>query len=237
VNQSVLVVIPAYNEEKTIASVLIGLRQAVPEFDRLVVNDGSTDATGDIVAKLGEKQLRLPCNLGYGRALQTGLKYALMRGYDIVVSIDADGQHKPEDVSPMIEVLLENNVDVMIGSRFCNGRSYTGPFSRRVGQLLFSYLTQLLIGQRIYDTTSGFKAMRAAPCEVIVRGTFLDFHTEMVVRLRMLGFKIAEQPIAVQERTFGNSMYSLTSVIEYPLKTLLLTMVAAVDALLARRAR
>ncbi len=233
----VLIVIPAYNEEKTIADVLHGLRQAAPEFDRVVVNDGSKDATGNIVTELGEKQLRLLCNLGYGRALQTGLKYALLCGYDVVVCFDADGQHKPEDVPCVVESLLESGADVVIGSRFCNGRSYTSPIGRRIGQLLFSHLTRFLIGQRIYDTTSGFKVLRAAACKVIVRGTFMDFHTEMLVRLGLFGFKIAEQPIVVQERTFGRSMYSFTSLIEYPMKTLLLTMVAAVDALLARRAR
>ena len=77
----VLIVVPAYNEEKTIAHVLDGLRRVVPEYDRVVVNDGSHDATGDIVAALGEKQLRLPCNVGYGLAVQTGLKYALLCGY------------------------------------------------------------------------------------------------------------------------------------------------------------
>jgi hypothetical protein len=94
-----------------------------------------------------------------------------------------------------------------------------------------------LSGQRIYDTTSGFKVLRAAACKVIVRGTFMDFHTEMLVRLGMFGFKIVEHPIAVQERAFGRSMYSLVSLVEYPMKTLLLTMVAAADALLTRRVR
>lgn len=236
-NQRVLVVIPAYNEEKTIASVLMGLRQAVPEFDRLVVNDGSKDATGDIVAKLGEKQLRLPCNLGYGRALQTGLKYALMRDYDIVVSIDADGQHRPEDVPRLVKALLESGADMIIGSRFCNGRPYTSPLGRRIGQLLFSYLTRFLIGRRIYDTTSGFKALGAAISEMIVRGTFMDFHTETIVRSSLLGFTIVELPITVEERVFGRSMHSFTSVFQYPLQTLLLTIVAAMDTFLARKAR
>jgi glycosyltransferase involved in cell wall biosynthesis len=237
VKQRVLVVIPAYNEEKTIGSVLKRLRRVAPEFDRVVVNDGSKDATGDVVEALGEKQLRLPCNLGYGQALQTGMKYALIRGYDVVVSIDADGQHRPEDVPRLVEMLRESDADMVIGSRFCRGRPYKSPFGRRVGQLLFSRLTRVLIGHRIYDTTSGFKALRATACEVIVNGTFMDFHTETIVRLSLFGLRIVEMPIAVEERTLGRSMYSFTSVFGYPLQTLLLTMVAAVDALLARRTR
>jgi glycosyltransferase involved in cell wall biosynthesis len=237
VKQRVLVVIPAYNEEKTIASVLKRIRRVAPEFDRVVVNDGSKDATGDVVEALGEKQLRLPCNLGYGQALQTGLKYALIRGYDVVVSIDADGQHRPEDVPRLVEMLGESDADMVIGSRFCGGRPYRSPLGRRAGQLLFSHLTRVLIGHRIYDTTSGFRALRAAACEVIVNGIVMDFHTETIVRLSLFGFRIVEMPITVEERTLGRSMYSFTSVFGYPLQTLLLTMVAAVDALLARRTR
>src|SRR5690606_38124614 len=107
--QQAIIIIPAYNEEKTIANVIYGLRQSAPEFDRIVVNDGAKDGTGEIVAKLGEKQLRLPCNLGYGPAVQTGLKYALQHGYDIIVTFDADGQHWPEDVQSVVQALIEDD--------------------------------------------------------------------------------------------------------------------------------
>jgi glycosyltransferase involved in cell wall biosynthesis len=96
--QRVIIVIPAYNEEKTISNVLMGLRRTVPECARVVVNDGSKDATGNIIEELGERQIKLPCNLGYGLALQTGFKYALSYGYEIIVCFDADGQHQPKDV-------------------------------------------------------------------------------------------------------------------------------------------
>jgi glycosyltransferase involved in cell wall biosynthesis len=233
----VLIVIPAYNEEKTIAAVLTGLRQAAPTFDRVVVNDGSRDQTGPIVAALGEKQIRLPCNLGYGQALQTGLKYALIRGYEIVVSIDADGQHQPADVVRLVAALQENDADLVIGSRFCNGSPYNTPISRRLGQLFFSHLTYCLLGRRIYDTSSGFKALRAAACQLIVNGAFMDFHLETIVQLSLSKFKIIEIPITVHERTFGQSMHSLASIFQYPIKTILLTLVAAMDALLLWRTR
>jgi glycosyltransferase involved in cell wall biosynthesis len=230
-----LVIIPAYNEAETIASVLQGLRGTAPNLDRLVVNDGSVDATERIVMHLGERVLCLPCNLGYGRALQAGIKYALIRSYDFVVFFDADGQHNPDNVAHLVNALLESGVDMVIGSRFASDYSYAGPFGRRIGQRLFSYLSFLLLGRRIYDTTSGLKAVRARACQALVRGTFLDFHTEAIVRLGMLGFSIAEIPISIREREHGRSMYSLSSAIEYPVKTFLLTLVAAVDALLQRR--
>jgi glycosyltransferase involved in cell wall biosynthesis len=233
----VLIVIPAYNEEKSIAAVIHGLRQAAPDYDRVVVIDGAKDRTGDVLRTLNEKALQLPCNLGYGHALQTGLKYALHRGYDVIVSFDADGQHRPEDVRPTVQALLAADADVVIGSRYSHGRGYHGPAERKLGQILFSHLARMLIGTRIYDTTSGFKAMRAAACEMIVSGVFMDFHTETLVRLSMAGFKIVEHPITVHERIHGRSMHTYFSIVAYPLQTLLLSIVATVDALLARRAR
>jgi len=235
--QRVIIVIPAYNEEKTISNVLLGLRQAIPECARVVVNDGSKDATGSIVEELGEKQIKLPCNLGYGHALQTGFKYAISYGYEIIICFDADGQHQPEDVPPILKTLIERDADMVIGSRYCDGSPYTGPFGRRLGQHIFSHLTRLLIGRRIFDTSSGFKALKARACEDIIDGTFLDFHIETLVRLSMFGFKIEEFPVTMRERSFGRSMHSPTSFIEYPLKTLLLTIVAAIDAVFARRGK
>lgn len=233
----VLIVIPTYDEERTIADVIQGLRRAAPDYDRVVVNDGARDATGLIVAELGEKQLRLPCNLGYGNALQTGLKYGLHCGYDVIVSFDGDGQHNPGDVPGLVRALLESDADMAIGSRYCNDQVYRGPLDRRLGQILFSQLSRLLIGRRIYDTTSGFKAMRASVCEIIVGGVFMDFHTESIVRLSMAGYKLIEHPITISERVHGRSMHSIVSVFSYPLQTLLLTVVATVDALLERRTR
>jgi len=233
----VLVVIPAYNEEKTIAAVIMKLRQIVPEFDRVIVNDGSKDNTRQVVNDLGEKQLALPCNIGYGPALQTGLKYALLQGYDIIVSMDADGQHQPEDAPRLVTALLTTRADMVIGSRFCEGQAYDTPFSRRMGQLLFSHLTRLFLDHRIYDTSSGFKVLRANACEVLVNGIFMDFHIETIVHLSLLNLKIVEFPVTVLERTFGQSMHSIASVFQYPLKTVLLTIAVLMDAFLIRRIR
>jgi len=233
----VLVIIPAFNEQKSIADVLLKLRAAAPAFDRLVVNDGSYDQTAQVVQALGEKQLRLATNLGYGVALQTGMKYALQQSYEIVVCLDADGQHRPEDVPAVVQALLDKDADMVIGSRYCDGRPYNAPIDRRIGQLFFSHLTRLLVGQRIYDTSSGFKALRSATCKNLIRMTFVDFHVEMIVRLVMLGEKIIEYPIVVYERSAGHSMYSFASIFSYPLKTLVLTLVTAIDVLLARRSQ
>ena len=233
----ILIVIPAHNEEASIAAVIEALRKHAPQYDRLIVNDCARDATGDIVDRLGERHLRLPCNLGYGHALQTGLKYGLLHGYDVMISFDADGQHRAEDIQPLTEALLKSDAAMAIGSRYCDGRPYTGPIGRRLGQFLFSHLTRPLIGQRIHDTTSGFKAVNAGACAMIVKGVYMDFHTETIVRLSLNGFKIIEHPITVRERRHGRSMHSAVSAFAYPLQTFLLTVVATVDALLERRTR
>lgn len=233
----VLIVIPAYNEEKSIAAILLALRREVPEFDRVVINDGSQDKTAEVVRTLGEKQLNLVQNLGYGHALQTGLKYALLKQYEIVVSIDADGQHRPSDVKRLVAALESEQADMVIGSRFVKDSTYDTPLDRRLGQLLFSHLTQLLLGQRIFDTSSGFKALRARSCAVIVDTAFLDFHIESMVQLRLRDHKIVEIPVVVEERQFGQSMHSLRSIFNYPLKTILLTVVAFMDAIIFRRAK
>lgn len=231
----ILVIVPAYNEVKTIAEILSGLRRAAQRFDRLVVTDGSTDGTGEVVDTLGERRLDPACNLGYGRALQAGFRYALAKGYDVVVTFDADGQHRPEDVPRLVSALLTGESDVAIGSRFSGHGTYSGQLGRQLGQRVFSRLSSLLIGQRIYDTTSGLRALRAPACRSLAGGTFLDFHTEALVRLALLGFRIVEVPVAMENRRHGQSMHSWVSAVKYPLKTILLTLVAAVDALLLRR--
>lgn len=230
-----LIVIPAYNEEQTIREVLLELRRSAPDFDRLVVTDGSRDRTPELVESLGERQLNLLCNLGYGRALQAGFRYALAAGYDVVVTIDADGQHDPSDVPRLTRALVETDADLIIGSRFLGSELLPSSLGRRLGQQVFSLLSSVVVGRRLRDTTSGLRAMRAPVCRVLADGTFLDFHTEALVRLGLSGYRLAEIPVAMRRRAHGRSMHRWTSAVHYPLKTLLLTLVATVDVLLRRR--
>ncbi len=231
----VLVVIPARNEENTISGVINGLRDAAPYFHRLVVNDASVDSMGRVLDEMGERQLRLPFNLGYGLALQTGFRFALEHGYDVVVSMDGDGQHRPEDTPVLVRELIDRDADVVIGSRYCDGRPYEGTMGRRVGQRLFSHVSRTLTGQRIYDTTSGFKALSARACRTISTGAFLDFHIETIVRLSILGYRIVEFPVEMSARVHGASMHTFGNAVRYPLKMAVLTVALAMDALLTRR--
>lgn len=231
---SSIIVIPAHNEERNIAGVIHDLRKYAPNSDRVVVNDGSRDATARILSDLGERQLRLPCNLGYGRALQLGLRYAVERRYDVVVTFDADGQHRAADVPRLLAALHDRDADVVIGSRFAGGRPYVGPLGRRIGQRLFSQLTGLLIGQRIYDTTSGLKVMSWDACRAVVDSVSQDFHTETIVALTVGGYRIIEEPIPPIARVNGQSMHTLVSSVTYPLQTCLVTLVALIEGRLRR---
>src|SRR5262244_2150049 len=157
----VLVAIPAYNEEGTIEEVVRRVRESLPNFDLLVVNDGSRDATGEILDRLGVTTATHLCNLGYGRAIQTAIKYVLACDYDVLITLDADGQHHPEQVLSLYNADLEGGWDVLIGSRYAETHDYShAPLGRRIGMQLFSRLVWTITGRRIYDTTSGLKVIR-----------------------------------------------------------------------------
>jgi glycosyltransferase involved in cell wall biosynthesis len=232
----VLVAIPAYNEEGTIEEVVRRARESLSDFDLLVVNDGSHDTTGEILDSLEVSTATHLCNLGYGRAIQTAIKYALDCNYDVLITLDADGQHHPEQVLSLYNASMENDWDVLIGSRYVKTHDYSQvPLGRRVGMRLFSLLVAAITGHHIYDTTSGFKVIRRSVFEPLIRWHFIDFHAEAIVYLLRLGYRISEYPITAAERTQGQSMYSLLSHLTYPLKTSLILLLGVVQAGLTRR--
>lgn len=231
-----LVAIPAFNEEAMIGDVVRSVRKSLAEFDLLVVNDGSRDATGEILRSLNVVTATHLCNLGYGRAIQTAIEFALDREYDALITLDADGQHHPEQVEGMVEAFLAGEWDVLIGSRFIETRDYSEvPLGRRVGMQFFSMLVRLVARQRVYDTTSGLKVIRRRVFEPLTHWHFIDFHAEAIVYLVRLGYRVGEYPITIAERKHGQSMYSALTHIEYPLKTSLMTFLGGLEADLTRR--
>ena len=208
----------------------------MPAFDLLVVNDGSRDATGDILKRLGVTTARHLCNLGYGRAIQTAIKYAITCDYDVLISLDADGQHDPEQVQALYDFEMEQGFDLLIGSRYVKTHDYSqSPLGRRLGMKLFSALVRAITGQRIHDTTSGLKVIRRTVFEPLTHWHFIDFHAEAIVYLLRLGYRVGEYPITAAERTQGQSMYNLLSHMTYPLETSLLLLLGVVQAGLTRR--
>ncbi len=153
----VLVVIPAWNEATNLPSVIGELRAARGDDALLLVDDASTDATAVVARDLGVWLLRLPVHLGYGGAVQTGIKYSLRGGFPVAVTFDADGQHDPADIAPLVES-VRAGADLAVGSRMLLPPSYQGGLLRRVGRRAFSALTRLLTGLPLTDPTSGLKA-------------------------------------------------------------------------------
>jgi len=231
-----LVAIPAYNEAATIRSVVERVSAHLPGCDLLVVNDGSLDATGCVLAGTGATVIAHLCNLGYGRAIQTAVLYAERAGYDRLVTLDADGQHDPAQVGALLRDFDSGRWDLLVGSRYVSGNRYVGvPFGRRMGMKLFSTMVGLMTGQRIYDTTSGLKVIGRQTFTPLTKWQFIDFHAEALVYLMRLGYRIGEYPITVAERRHGTTMYSTLSHVKYPLKTALMVVLGVVEASLARR--
>jgi len=223
----ILVIIPAYNEEKSIEKVIKGVKESAPEVDIVVIDDGSTDNTAKAARKCGVKVISHSINLGYGIALQTGYKYALRFPYRIIVQLDADGQHSPTCIHSLTNVLRNNSVDVVIGSRFLGNRKYSGSWIRKLGMKIFSVITSLIAGERITDTSSGFRALKR---EVIDFFAHIDYPSDyqdadLIILTHSAGFCIKEIPVAMNERKSGKSVLAGTKLIYYGFKMLLSIMV------------
>jgi glycosyltransferase involved in cell wall biosynthesis len=227
-----IVVIPAFNEERNLAGVLSRLRATPHAASVVVVDDGSADRTEDVARAQGAIVLRHLTNLGYAHALQTGLTFALRAGADYCITLDADGQHDPAHIDRLVARAKDpDRPHIVIGSRFLEA-PYRAPLGRRLGMQLFSQLTRLGGGRRLYDTTSGFKLMSRPAMQALVNLSTGDLHSEMIIYSLLRGLRVAEVPISVAEREHGQSMYDLFSSLVYPVKT-----VVAIALLIAQARR
>ncbi len=201
----ILVIIPAYNEEATIVSVIADIRAAVPECGIVVVDDGSSDQTAALVREQGEAELlALPFNLGIGGGMQTGYKYAARNGYDIAIQCDADGQHPAGEIMGLVARIEDGTADVVIGSRYVADSNYQPSLVRRIGKSLLSRWINLFIGGGITDTTSGFRAMNRAAIAVVARSYPEDYpEPEVLVILHKHGLKAVEIPVQMRPRQGG----------------------------------
>lgn len=201
-----LVIMPAYNEEKSVASVIHRVRASCPDIPIAVINDGSTDHTHQVAKVTGAIVLDVPFNLGIGGAVQTGLKYAAEHGYERAIEIDADGQHNPAYVDRLLQAMNQTNADMVIGSRFVQKTRYKATFMRYLGIAIFSDLIRLVCGQRVYDTTSGFRIYNRRAIEFLAHHYPIDFpEPESIVMLLKNGYKIKEVPVEMRKRQGGIS--------------------------------
>jgi glycosyltransferase involved in cell wall biosynthesis len=202
-----LVVMPAFNEAKRIRGVIERVREQVAG-DVLVVDDGSHDDTGPEARRGGARVAVHPVNLGYGAALQTGYLYALRNGYDAVLQLDADGQHDPASIPRLLEALRE--ADVVVGSRFLDGRSYRPPLSRRVGMWLFGKVASALSGRLITDPTSGFQAISRDALRFYSHERYpVDYpDADVLAMVSRAGLRLAEVPVRMLASPDGKSMHA-----------------------------
>ena len=229
---SYLAVVPAYNEAATVTSVLRSIREGLPGFDVVVVDDGSTDGTGDLAEDAGARVLRHPFNLGIGGAVQSGFTYALENGYDAMVQIDADGQHEPDQVSHLIaEMDRDPMVDMVCGSRFLTDSGYPAPVSRRTGIHIFAFLLSRIVGQRVSDPTSGFRLYNRRAIALFARDYPHDYpEVEAVLMVHHHRLRMREVPVRMHTRGGGISSITSGKSIYYMVKVLLSIFVGMVRA-------
>lgn len=229
-----LVIIPAYNEERRVASVIKGVRDHLPQAEVVIVDDGSHDRTRWVAIDAGAKVLSHPINIGYGAALQTGYKFALDKGFEAIVQIDGDGQHDPSFLPILLDVIQMGEADIVIGSRFLKTQStilareiYPTPFIKRLGMRVFGTITSLIIRQKITDSTSGYQAMNRRALEWVSSDKFpWDYpDADVLIMLHRAGFRIKEVAVRMFPSENKKSMHSGWKPIYYVFKMLLSIMV------------
>ncbi|MBO5530361.1 MAG: glycosyltransferase family 2 protein [Bacilli bacterium] len=207
--KKILVVIPAYNEEKNIKKVLDEIRKDIKYADILVINDCSTDNTKKIVDNEGIKCFSNPFNLKYARAVQVGIKYAYYNNYDYLIQFDADGQHIAKEAEKLLLEMEKGENDIIIGSRYLVDMGYPCPFFRKIGTKMFSFLILLFCRKKIKDPLSGFQCLNK---DVIKRYSKIGGYPEypdanLVIEMLLEGYKIKEVPVKMRLREAGESMH------------------------------
>lgn len=214
-----LVIIPAWNEDKCIEGVISELRRDAPGFDFVIVNDGSTDSTAEACRRVGATVLDLPVNLGIGGAVQAGYLYAMRNGYDTATQLDGDGQHPASALPAMLERLRAESADMVIGSRFIEGKGFQSARLRRVGIRLLSLWMKVLTGKTITDPTSGLRMVSRRLIRVFAQDYPNDYpEPESTVNALSRGAKIVETPVEMRERAAGTSSISMKRSLYYMVK-------------------
>lgn len=220
----VLLIVPAYNEEKNIKATVDSIRSydtnGKYSLDYIVINDGSKDRTMEVCKENTINCLTLIQNLGIGGAVQSGYLYALQKGYDIAVQFDGDGQHDIHSLDKLIEPILSNKVDFVVGSRFKEKTdTFQSTFMRRLGIRYLSFMIRLVSGGIIKDPTSGFRAANREVIKYLTEDYPVDYpEPESIVALLKKGFRLEETQVNMFERTAGKSSINFGRSIYYMLK-------------------
>jgi glycosyltransferase involved in cell wall biosynthesis len=222
----ILVIIPCFNEETSIKKLVEDIKSVKKQHDLsidiLVVNDCSKDNTLEVVKSLDCLYLDLPVNLGIGGGMQSGYKYAFRNGYEYAVQMDGDGQHPAAELPKLLIEALLNQSDVIIGSRFLEGKGFQSSFFRRMGINYFKWLNRILIGKIIHDSTSGFRVFNRKTLK-IVNQYYPDEYPEpeAIVLFGLRKLKMKEIPVEMCERQGGESSINSYRAIYYMFKVTL----------------
>lgn len=233
----VLIIIPAYNEEKSIVNTVSMIEKTKLKnhtLDYVIINDGSKDNTKQICIENNYNFIDLPINLGIGGAVQTGYKYALYNNYDIAIQFDGDGQHDASYIESLVKEIVAGN-DIAIGSRFVKELSeFKSTAIRRVGINFLSRLIKLCTGKKIYDPTSGFRAANKKVISEFAADYPIDYpEPDTIVTIIKKGYKVSEIPVKMNERKEGKS--SLNAHIFKPFYYMLKVSIAIVIASLSTK--
>lgn len=207
--KTVIAVIPAYNEEESLPITLKELSAVRPDIDIIVINDGSTDHTEDVLKSMGYRYVTLPSNLGIGGAVQAGLQYAYRNGYNVAFQYDADGQHRPDQIANLVEPIINGKADIVLGSRFLKNTGYHVSMGRAVMMWLLKMLCSMATGIRVTDSTSGFRAYGRKAIGFMIKNCSTDYpEIEAIILLARNGYRYIETPATMGQRVAGVSMFN-----------------------------
>lgn len=220
--QRVLVIIPAYNEAENIVHVVNHMMEQAPQYDYLVVNDGSTDNTLKLCRQENFHYLDLSINMGIGGAVQAGYIYARKNDYDVAVQMDGDGQHDIDYLDKLLAPIIAQEADVVIGSRFLEKKGFQSSASRRMGINILSGLIWLMTGKKIVDVTSGYRAVNKMFIEIYSKDYPMDYpEPEAIVAAIMHLGRVQEVPVQMRAREGGVSSITFKKSVYYMIKVTL----------------
>jgi glycosyltransferase involved in cell wall biosynthesis len=227
--ETLLAVVPAYNEAGSVAKVIAALHEQAPEFDVIVIDDGSTDGTAAQARASGAPVVTMPFNLGIGGAVQTGFVYAREHGYDYMAQVDGDGQHEPSELAALVRAMNDDpTVDMVCGSRFVSTAttSYAAPRSRRAGIRVFAFMLSKILRQPVTDPTSGFRLYNRRAISLFARDYPHDYpEVEAVLMLHAHRLRMTEVPVRMRHRETGRSSITTMRSAYYMIKVSLALLV------------
>ena len=214
--RSLLIIVPAFNEEAAVGKVIQEVREVMPGVPVLVIDDSSVDATAAAAEAAGAKVLRLPHHLGLGGGVQAGYKLGYELGYEYVIRLDGDGQHDPRDIPRIYDALRTSSCQMVIGSRFVERGGQATSFLRGLGVRFFRIVLRPILGKPVHDPTSGFVGVNREALQVFSRSFPLEYpEIEALVVLQRKAFRFLEVPCRMRPRMGGKSSITPVKSVDY----------------------